>query len=221
MSILEKLAMMPKMDVDPSDDELQSPCFRRIKLNRKIETDMMLLKTYQELNAKFHSSNPSLEMTTNTAAAERQMNLNALVMEVIAPIKNSDSLKKDIINDNESKTSVKAINKNKRKFKNVNKKGFRGGLCLPKENGQTCLSFIHEPIATANSFSDLVEDQNKVNEVEEANTTDIPKPRPPQPIHSKLKKIFFLDLKLSQFFKYSRIPSPKTQENSLNFILKT
>ncbi|GFU40311.1 histone H4 [Trichonephila clavipes] len=39
---------------------------------------MMLLKTYQELNAKFHSSNPSLEMTTNTAAAERQMNLNAL-----------------------------------------------------------------------------------------------------------------------------------------------
>ncbi|GFW49477.1 uncharacterized protein TNCV_3059841 [Trichonephila clavipes] len=141
MSILEKLAMLPKMDVDPSDDELQSPCFRRLKLNRKIETDMMLLKTYQELNAKYHTSDPRLVMTTNTAAADRQVNLNALVserdslpecltfncqfcpknnpttpVEVIAPIKNSNSLKKDNINDNETKTSVKAINKNKKKI---------------------------------------------------------------------------------------------------------
>ncbi|GFS48781.1 uncharacterized protein TNCV_1393341 [Trichonephila clavipes] len=216
MSILEKLAMIPKMDVDPPDDELQSPCFRRLKLNRKIETDTMLLKTYQELNAKFHTSNPSLEMTTNTAAAERQMNLNALVserdslpecltfncqfcpknnpttpVEVIAPIKNSDSLKKDIINDNESKTSVKAINKNKRKFKNVNKKDSVEDFVFPKKTARPASLSFSEPIATANSFSDLVEDQNKVNEVEEANTTDIPKPRPPQPIHLKIKENIF------------------------------
>ncbi|GFW89556.1 hypothetical protein TNCV_1515071 [Trichonephila clavipes] len=81
MSILEKLARMSTMDVDPSDDEMQSPCFRRLKINRKIETDTMLLKTYQELNSKFHTSNPSLVKTTNTAAADRKANLDALVSE--------------------------------------------------------------------------------------------------------------------------------------------
>ncbi|GFT51154.1 uncharacterized protein TNCV_4817521 [Trichonephila clavipes] len=81
MSILEKLAMMPNMDVDTSDEEMQSPYFRRLEINRKIETDMMLLKTYQELNAKYHTSDPSLVKTTNTAAADRQVNLNALVSE--------------------------------------------------------------------------------------------------------------------------------------------
>ncbi|GFT76210.1 hypothetical protein TNCV_1227771 [Trichonephila clavipes] len=136
----------------------------------------MLLKTYQDLNAKFHTSNPSLEMTTNTAAAERQMNLNALV----------NSLKKDIINDNESKTSVKAINKNKKKIqkRKQKKKDSVEDFVFPKKTARPASPSFSEPIATANSFSDLVEDQNKVNEVEEANTTDIPKPRP-QPIHLK------------------------------------
>ncbi|GFV12201.1 nucleic-acid-binding protein from transposon X-element [Trichonephila clavipes] len=217
MSILEELAMIPKMDVDPSDDELQSPCFRRLKINRKIETDMMLLKTYQELNAKYHTSNPSLVMTTNTAAADRQMNLNALVsergslpecltfncqfcpknnpttpVEVIAPIKNSNSLKKDNINDNETKTSVKAINKNKKKIqKRKQKKDSVEDFVFPKKTARPASPSFSDPIATANSFSDLVEDQNKVNEVEEAKTTDIPKPRPPQPIHLKIKENIF------------------------------
>ncbi|GFW87049.1 hypothetical protein TNCV_1922751 [Trichonephila clavipes] len=240
MSILEKLAMIPKMDVDPSDDELQSPCFRRLKINRKIETDMMLLKTYQELNAKYHTSNPSLVMTTNTAAADRQMNLNALVserdslpecltfncqfcpknnpttpVEVIAPIKNSNSLKKDNINDNETKTSVKAINKNKKKIQK------RKDFVFPKKTARPASPSFSDPIATANSFSDLVEDQNKVNEVEEAKTTDIPKPRPPQPIHLKIKENIFRSQIKSILQNFPDTPSPKTQANSLNFILKT
>ncbi|GFV22523.1 hypothetical protein TNCV_2520751 [Trichonephila clavipes] len=217
MSILEKLAMMSTMDVDPSDDETQSPCFRRLKINRKIETDMMLLKTYQELNAKYHTSNPSLVMTTTTATADRKEKLDALVserdslpecltfncqycpqnnpttpVEVIAPIKNSNSLKKDNINDNETKTSVKAINKNKKKIqKRKQKKDSVEDLVFPKKTARPASPSISEPIATANSFSDLVEDQNKVNEDKEAKTADIPKPRPPQPIHLKIKENIF------------------------------
>ncbi|GFT98959.1 hypothetical protein TNCV_3793481 [Trichonephila clavipes] len=180
MSILEKLAMMSNMDVDPSDDEMQSPSFRRLKINRKIETDMMLLKTYQELNAKYHTSNPSLVMTTNTAAAD---------LEVIAPIKNSNSLKKDNIDDYKTKTSVKAINKNKKKIqKRKQKKDSVEDFVFPKKTARPAFPSISEPIATANSFSDLVEDQNKVTEDKEA---DIPKPRPPQPIHLKIKKKYF------------------------------
>ncbi|GFT26264.1 hypothetical protein TNCV_4559201 [Trichonephila clavipes] len=95
---------------------------------------MMLLKTYQELNAKYHTSNPSLVMTTNTAAADRQMNFGM-------------PCKKDSVED----------------------------FVFPKKTARPASPSFSDPIATANSFSDLVEDQNKVNEVEEAKTTDIPK----------------------------------------------
>ncbi|GFX55773.1 nucleic-acid-binding protein from transposon X-element [Trichonephila clavipes] len=217
MSILEKLAMMSNMDVDPSDDEMQSPCFRRLKINRKIDTDLMLLKTYQELNSKFHTSNPSLVMTTNTAAADRKAKLDALVserdslpecltfncqfcpknnpttpVEVFAPVKKSNSLKKDNIDDNETKTSVKAINKNKKKIqKRKQKKDSVEDFVFPKKTVRPASPSISEPIATANSFSDLVEDQNKVTEDKEAKTADIPKPRPSQPIHLKIKENIF------------------------------
>ncbi|GFW83902.1 nucleic-acid-binding protein from transposon X-element [Trichonephila clavipes] len=181
MSILERLAETSTMDVDPTVDDNQPPCFQRFKINRKIETEKMLLKTYQELNSKFHTSNPSLVKTTNTAAADRKLKLDALVserdslpecltfncqfcpknnpttpVEVIAPVKNSNSLKKDNIDNNETKTSQ-----------------------------------LNEPVATANSFSDLVEDQNQVTEDKEAKIADVPKPRPPRPIHLKIKENVF------------------------------
>ncbi|GFT39183.1 hypothetical protein TNCV_2897071 [Trichonephila clavipes] len=174
MSILEKLAMMSTMDVDPSDDETQSPCFRRLKINRKIDTDMMLLTTYQELNSNFHTSNPSLVKTTSTAAADRKAKLDAL---------------KNNIADNEIKSSDKANNKNKKKIqKRKQKKDSVEDFVFPKKTARPASPSISEPIATANSFSDLVEDQNKVTEDKEA---DIPKSRPPQPIHLKIKENIF------------------------------
>ncbi|GFV33305.1 uncharacterized protein TNCV_1498261 [Trichonephila clavipes] len=231
MSILEKLAMMSTMDVDPSDDEMQSPYFRRLKINRKIDTDMMLLKTYQELNSKFHTSNPSLVMTTNTAAADRKAKLDALVserdslpecltfncqfcpknnpttpVEVIAPVKNSNSLKKDNFDDNETKTSVKANTKNKKKKKRKQKKAKKKDsvedFVFPKKTVRPASPSISEPIATANSFSDLVEDQNKVTEDKEAKIAVVPKPRAPQPIHLKIKENIFRSQIKSIFQKF-------------------
>ncbi|GFW54235.1 hypothetical protein TNCV_1560131 [Trichonephila clavipes] len=194
MSILEKLAMIPKMDVDPSNDELQSPCFRRLKLNRKIKTDMMLLKTYQELNAKHHTSDPSLVMITNTAAADRQVNLNALVSE-------RDSLPECLTfncqfcpkNNPTTPVELKLLIKIKKKIqkrKQKKKDSVEGLFVFPKKTARPASPSFSDPIATR-QFSDLVEDQNKVNEVEEAKTTDIPKPRPPQPIHLKIKRKYF------------------------------
>ncbi|GFU65005.1 hypothetical protein TNCV_2852071 [Trichonephila clavipes] len=133
---------MSTMDVDPTDDENQSPCFKRRMLRSRIATEKMLLKTYQDLKSKFNTSNPSLMETTNTAAAEHQLKLDALVserdslpecltfncqyctksnpttpVEVNAPVKNSNSFKKVNSDNNESKTSVKVNSKNKKKFK--------------------------------------------------------------------------------------------------------
>ncbi|GFS68801.1 uncharacterized protein TNCV_408931 [Trichonephila clavipes] len=220
MSILERLAEMSTMDVDPP------PCFQRFKINRKIETEKMLLKTYPELNSKFHTSNPSL---VKTAAADRKLKLDALVserdslpecltfncqycpknnpttpVEVIAPVKNSNSLKKDNIDDNETKTSVKASSKNKKKIqKRKQKKDSVEDFVFPKKTARPASPSISEPVATANSFSDLVEDQNKVTEDKEAKIADVPKPRPPQPIHLKIKENIFRSQIKSIFQKFS------------------
>ncbi|GFW53065.1 uncharacterized protein TNCV_131301 [Trichonephila clavipes] len=230
---------MSTMDVDPSDDEIQSPCFQRLKINRKIETEKMLLKTYQELNSKFHTSNPSLVKTTNTAAADRKLKLDALVskrdslpecltfncqycpknnlttpVEVNAPVKNSNSSKKDNTVNNETKTSIKVSTKNKKKFqKHKHKKDSVEDFVFPKKTARPASPSNSEPVATANSFSDLVEDQNQVIEDKEAKIADVPKPRPPQAIHLRIKENFRTQIK-SIFQKF-----PETiNKNSGKFI---
>ncbi|GFU76545.1 hypothetical protein TNCV_1940331 [Trichonephila clavipes] len=72
---------MSTMDVDPPDAESQSPCYQRLKLKGRIATEKMLLKTFHDLKSTFHTSNPSLMETTNAAATEHQVKLDALVSE--------------------------------------------------------------------------------------------------------------------------------------------
>ncbi|GFW01810.1 hypothetical protein TNCV_60621 [Trichonephila clavipes] len=174
---------MSPLDVDPTDDENQSPCFQRRMLRRRIATEKMLLKTYQELNSKFNTSNPSLMETPNTAAAEM-----GCLVEVNAPDNSSKKVNSD---NNESKTSVKVNTKNKKKFKKRKlKKDSVEDFVFPKKTARPASPSISEPVAIANSFSDLDGDKNQVIEDEEAKIADIPNPRPLQPIHLKIKETF-------------------------------
>ncbi|GFX28881.1 hypothetical protein TNCV_4251201 [Trichonephila clavipes] len=66
------------MEVDPSDKN-QSPCFQRHQILKKIEIEKMTLKTFKELHQKYQNSDPSLAETTNDAADEHQLKLDALV----------------------------------------------------------------------------------------------------------------------------------------------
>ncbi|GFV89594.1 hypothetical protein TNCV_994261 [Trichonephila clavipes] len=79
MSILEKLAKISKMEVDPSDKN-QSPCFQRHQILKKIEIEDDS-QNVQELHQKYQNSDPSLAETTNDAADEHQLKLDALVSE--------------------------------------------------------------------------------------------------------------------------------------------
>ncbi|GFW07249.1 hypothetical protein TNCV_3694421 [Trichonephila clavipes] len=74
-------ARMSTMEVDSPDDEKQSTCYQRLKLKGRIATEKMLLKTFHDLQSTFNTSNPSLMETTNAAAAEHQVKLDALVSE--------------------------------------------------------------------------------------------------------------------------------------------
>ncbi|GFX33173.1 uncharacterized protein TNCV_2353421 [Trichonephila clavipes] len=193
-------------------------------LRSRIATEKLLLKTYQDLNSKFNTSNPSLMETTNTAAAEHQLKLVSerdslpecltfncqyctksnptTPVEVNAPVKNSNSFKKVNSDNNESKTSVKVNSKNKKKFKKRKlKKDSVEDFVFPKKTARPASPSISEPVAIANSFSDLVGDKNQVIEDEEAKIADIPNPRPLQPIHLKIKENFrsYLQVRVEGF----------------------
>ncbi|GFX15116.1 hypothetical protein TNCV_2480301 [Trichonephila clavipes] len=143
MSILEKLAKISKMEVDPSDKN-QSPCFQRHQILKKIEIEKMTLKTFKELHQKYQNSDPSLTETTNDAAVEHQLKLDALVSErdslpecqtfncqfcpksihttpviVNTPVNNNNVVTQDKIDNSASKTTLKSnsnkINNNKNK----------------------------------------------------------------------------------------------------------
>ncbi|GFU51334.1 hypothetical protein TNCV_2941201 [Trichonephila clavipes] len=68
--------------------------------------------------------------------------------------------------------------------------GFRGGLCLPNKTARPASPSNSEPVATANSFTNLVEDQNQDIEDKEAKLAEVPNPRPLQPIHLKITENF-------------------------------
>ncbi|GFV07562.1 uncharacterized protein TNCV_4940681 [Trichonephila clavipes] len=208
------------MDVNPLDEN-QSPCFQRFQLLRRIETERMPVKTFQDLYSKFHISNPSLTETTNSALAEHQLKLDTLVSErnslpqcltfncqyctnsnptipmvVNAPVQNSNSNTQDKIDDNATITTVNDTSKNKKKFKKRKlKKDSLEDFVLPKKTARPASPSISEPVAITNSFSDLDEDKNQVIE-EEAKIADVPIPRPPQPIHLKIKENFRTQIKL-------------------------
>ncbi|GFU76548.1 hypothetical protein TNCV_1940361 [Trichonephila clavipes] len=143
---------MSTMDVDPPDAESHSPCYQRLKLKGRIATEKMRLKMFQDLKSTFHTSNPSLTETTNAAATEHQVKLDALVserdslpecltfncnycnksnpttpVEVNAPIKNKNSHtnKKAKTAKNENKTPVNANNKTSNNDISKSKKKFK------------------------------------------------------------------------------------------------
>ncbi|GFU07897.1 PRE_C2HC domain-containing protein [Trichonephila clavipes] len=99
-------------------------------VTRKISTEIMLIRTFNELITKFNGTNPEMTQLSSTS-------------------------------------SVKI----------------------------GC--FGDEPVATINSFSDLeyeeIKDQDKTDQVK---TIEIPKPKPPNPIHLKIKDNFRTQLKL-------------------------
>ncbi|GFV89593.1 hypothetical protein TNCV_994251 [Trichonephila clavipes] len=177
MSILEKLAKISKMEVDPSDKN-QSPCFQRHQILKKIELEKMTLKTFRSFTKNIQNSDPSLAETTNDAADEHQLKLDTL----------------DKIDNSASKTTLKSnsnkINNNKNKsLISVSLKRFHGGLCLPYENCQTCFSFNQRASRNNQQFSNLEEDKNQEVE-EEAKIAVVPKPRPHNPFILKLQKTF-------------------------------
>ncbi|GFX81755.1 uncharacterized protein TNCV_317591 [Trichonephila clavipes] len=175
---------MSTMDVDPTDDENQSSCFQRLKFKSRIATEKMLLKTYQDLNSKFHTSNPSLMETTNAAAAEHQLKLYALVSE-------RDSLPECLTFNCQYRTKSNPTTPVERKLKKDSVEDF----VFPKKTARPASPSISEPVAIANSFSDLVEDQNQVIEDGEAKIANVPNPRPLQPIHLKIKENFRTQIK--------------------------
>ncbi|GFS68114.1 hypothetical protein TNCV_1363201 [Trichonephila clavipes] len=75
-------------------------------------------------------------------------------------------------------------------------KGFHGGLCLPSKTARPASPSISETVAITNSFSNLEEDKNQEVE-EEAKLAVVPKPRPPQPIHLKIKENFRAQMRIS------------------------
>ncbi|GFU95952.1 uncharacterized protein TNCV_253031 [Trichonephila clavipes] len=227
----------------------QSPCYQRLKLKGRIATEKMLLKTFHDLKSTFHTSNPSLMETTNAAATEHQMKLDALVSErdslpecltfncqycnksnpttpvvVNAPIKNKNShtnkKAKTAKNENKTpdnvnnKTSNNDNSKSKKKFKKRKlKKDSVEDFVFPSKTARPASPSNSEPVATANSFTDLVEDQKQVLEDKEAKLAEVPNPRPLQPIHLKITKKFRNQIKSI----YQKFPET-INKSSGNFI---
>ncbi|GFV65791.1 uncharacterized protein TNCV_651141 [Trichonephila clavipes] len=82
-----------------------------------------------------------------------------------------------------------AKNKNKNKKRKFNKKDSVEDFVFPKKTARPVSPLPSEPVTVNNSFSDL-ESENDKDQVspEENNETVPPKPKPPLPIHLKIKK---------------------------------
>ncbi|GFX44636.1 hypothetical protein TNCV_2661521 [Trichonephila clavipes] len=178
MSILEKLAKNSNMDIDPPDKN-QTPCFQRHQILKKMEIERMILKTFKELHQKFHNSDPSLSETTIDAADEHQLKLDALVSErdslpecqtfncqfcpksihtapaaVNAPVKNTNVVTQDKIDNSATKTTLNSnSNKKKKKFnKRKLKKDSMEDFVFPSENCQTSCLLRSAKQSHTNSF---------------------------------------------------------------------
>ncbi|GFT88383.1 hypothetical protein TNCV_1294141 [Trichonephila clavipes] len=164
MSILEELAKISNMEVNPTDKN-QSPCFQRHQILKKIETERMILKTFKELHQKYHNSDPSLTETTIDAADEHQLKLDALVSErdslpecqtfncqfcpksihttpvvVNTPVNNNNVVTQDKIDNSASKTT---LNSNSNKNNNNKNKKFNKRK-LKKDSMEETLSSLRK-----------------------------------------------------------------------------
>ncbi|GFT35350.1 hypothetical protein TNCV_274761 [Trichonephila clavipes] len=128
------------MEVDPSDKN-QSPCFQRHQILKKIEIEKMTLKTFKELHEKYQNSDPSLAETTNDAADEHQLKLDAL----------------DKIDNSASKTTLKSnsnkINNNKNKsLISVSLKDSMEDFVFPTKTARPASPSISEPVHNQQFF---------------------------------------------------------------------
>ncbi|GFW29205.1 uncharacterized protein TNCV_4132801 [Trichonephila clavipes] len=82
-----------------------------------------------------------------------------------------------------------AKNKNKNKKRKINKKDSVEDFVFPKKTARPVSPLPSEPVTVNNSFSDL-ESENDKDQVapEENNETAPQKPKPPPPIHLKIKE---------------------------------
>ncbi|GFT42878.1 uncharacterized protein TNCV_3751681 [Trichonephila clavipes] len=102
-----------------------------------------------------------------------------------ALVTNNDSINPTDSTNNPKNTKTKAKGKNKkRKIKKDSPEDF----VFPKKTARPVSSSVSEPVTTANSFSDLEPEKEQAQVVVDDNTTEIPKPKPPSPIHLMIKK---------------------------------
>ncbi|GFU54053.1 uncharacterized protein TNCV_3313251 [Trichonephila clavipes] len=204
---------MSIMDADPPELNI-SPCLHRQQVTRRINVERMLIKTYQELSDKFHSSYPNVTETATTSFAVHQSKLDALMSELdplppcltfncnyctssnlSTPVVENASVK--ISNSKENNTFQIPINatspkiKKKIKKRKINKNDSVEDFVFPKKTAWPVSPSVSEPVVTTNSISDLESEEikNKV-ETEEIKTAELPKPKPPYPIHLKIKNNF-------------------------------
>ncbi|GFY48288.1 hypothetical protein TNIN_190331 [Trichonephila inaurata madagascariensis] len=198
------------MDTDPPTTN-NSPCIQRQLITRRISSESMLIRTYTELIKKFDDgSNPEMIQLVSKSADEHQSNLDALVSErdsllpcltfncnycgpsnsstpVVekAPVLISNSKENNTIETPINSTSPK--NKNKIKKRNIKKDSVED-FVIPKKTARPVSPSIIEPVATNNSFSDLESEEVKgQNVTDEVKTVEVPKPKPANPIHLKIK----------------------------------
>ncbi|GFS90603.1 hypothetical protein TNCV_4097941 [Trichonephila clavipes] len=69
---------MSTMDTDPPTTN-DSPCFQRQLVTRKISNEIMLIRTFNELIAKFNETNPEMTQLSSTSIAEHQSKWDALI----------------------------------------------------------------------------------------------------------------------------------------------
>ncbi|GFX63166.1 uncharacterized protein TNCV_4191971 [Trichonephila clavipes] len=204
---------MSTMDTDPPTTN-DSPCFQRQLVMRKISTEIMLICTFNELIAKFNGANPEMIQLSSTSIAEHQSKLDASVSErdshplcltfnckfCIRSNPSTPVVEKApmlISKTKKNNTIETPINSTPPKNKNKIKKDSVEDFVFPKKTARPVSPSISEPVATINSFSDLeseeIKDQDKTDEVK---TIEIPKPKPPNPIHLKINDNFRTQFKL-------------------------
>ncbi|GFV26451.1 uncharacterized protein TNCV_3361041 [Trichonephila clavipes] len=118
-----------------------------------------------------------------------------MVITVLPPIpteKHRDSDSNHILkNYSEAPTNANNVKKKKKKKKRkINKKDYVEDFVFPTKKTARPVSFLpSEPVTVNKSFSDL-ESKNDKDQVapEENNETAPSKPKPPLPIHLKIKK---------------------------------
>ncbi|GFS55676.1 uncharacterized protein TNCV_131851 [Trichonephila clavipes] len=143
--------------------------------------------------------------------SKKGVNVTIAPNDVIKKYTSSDSDSNHILK-NYSEAPTKANNAKKNKKRKINKKDSVEDFVFPKKTARPVSPLPSEPVTVNNSFSDL-ESENDKDQVapEENNETAPQKPKPPPPIHLKIKKNIRNQLK-SIYQKFPDITNKSSRE---------